>query len=308
MFNYLKKVSLSVILATLLIGNVAVAANNLNFKPVLIAPISAHSTKTISERETARDVTLAFYYYEDGPNKNLKKAKFWVEQGVKKQDKDSFFLLGMMHLRGDAAKKDMFLALDNLKEAAEQDHKQANEILGLIYYYGVDVEIDLDEAYMYLSEVGSEASPESKTILGKLYYNGDAVAQNYEEAFKYVSEAAQAKHPEAQAMLSVMYKKGQGVTRDLEKSYKWMMEAANKNIEARLLMGMKYESGEGVPVDLQEAYFYYYWAKDGAYPDKSKIPADNRFDKLINRLKPKMTSEQLNRAETLLKAKLSVRG
>lgn len=309
MLNVIKKMILPAALSSvfMLSSMSAYAANNLNFTPKLTIPVNEHSNKTIPEREAVRDITLAYYYYEEGSHRNLKKAKFWVDQGIKKKDKDSYFLLGMMYLKGDAIKKDPVMAIDNLKEAAELDHKQANEMLGLIYYYGVDVPIDLDETFMYLSEIADVASPESKTILGKLYYSGDGTAKDLNMAFKYINEAAIAKHPEAQAMLSVLYKKGQGTAVNLDESYKWLFLAVDKSLEARLLMGMKFESGEGVPVDLQEAYFYYSWAKDGAFPDKSNIPLDNRYDKMMRSLKPKMTKEQIDKAELMLRAKISVK-
>lgn len=279
------------------------SASSLNFTPKLIAPVNEHSKKSVKEREKARDYSLAFYYYADGKNKNLKKAKFWVEQGIKKNDKDSYFLLGMMHLKGDAAPKNSILAIDNLKEAAELNHKQANEMLGLIYYYGVDVPIDFDEVFMYLSEVGDVASPESKTILGKLYYNGDGTDKDYEKAFKYISEAAQANYPEAQAMLSILYRKGQGVNVDLDKSHEWLRKAANKNLEARLLMGMNYERGEYGKPDYKEAYHYYSWARDMAFPDKSKVPADSKSQKLLNNLMKKMSKDEISKAEVYSKAR-----
>lgn len=288
-------------------GSGVVYSSTLNFTPKLVAPQTEHSNKSVAQREKARDYSLAYYYYADGKNKNLKKAKFWVEQGIKKNDKDSFFLLGMMHLKGDAANKDSVLAIDNFKEAAELDHKQANEMLGLIYYYGVDVPIDFDEAYMYLSEVGDLASPESKTILGKLFYNGDGTEKDYDKAFKYISEAAQANYPEAQAMLSILYRKGQGVDVNLDKSHEWLVKAANKNIEARLLLGMSYERGEYGSPDLREAYHYYSWARDTAFPDKTKIPSDSKSQKLLNNLMKKMSKDEISKAEVYSSARRQVK-
>lgn len=294
-----KLVLASVISVCFSVGLASTAnATNLMFTPKLQAPVSPYADKTIAERESLKDFTLAYHYYDAGPNKNLKKAKFWVEQGIKKSDKDSHFLLGVMHFKGDAAKKDINLALDNLKEAAELDHKMANEMLGLIYYYGVDVPVDFHNAYIHLSEAGVGASAEAKMVLGKLLYAGDGVDKNYEEAFKYLAEAANSGHTDAQAMLSVMYRRGQGVAVNLDQSYRWLLLATEKSNDARILMGLKYEEGEGVPQDLGEAYFYYNWAKK----DGSKSS-----QKHIERIKSKVPADVMSKQETKLRAKLAVR-
>ncbi|MBM2829449.1 MAG: Sel1 domain protein repeat-containing protein [Gammaproteobacteria bacterium] len=90
-----------------------------------------------------------------------------------------------------------------------------------------------------------------------------------------------------------MYLKGLGTEKNYFEALNWFRKAAEQGVlEAQSNIGYIYENGFGVPKDIIRAYAWGSIALANGY-DAAKIP--------VNALKARMNSQQLNKANMLIK-------
>jgi hypothetical protein len=142
-------------------------------------------------------------------------------------------------------------------------------IIGLRWYeYG-----EYDIARKYWAPLAKDGDCDAEFSFGLLYFEGRAVSKSYEKATEWWTKAAKQGQPQAQNALGVMYAhveipysvfqcgRGCGVNKDLVMAYKWF--------------GLASESGS--PREESQA------------------------KKLLEKINPEMTQEQINMADVLIK-------
>jgi hypothetical protein len=142
-------------------------------------------------------------------------------------------------------------------------------IIGLRWYeYG-----EYDIARKYWEPLAKDGDCDAEFSFGLLYFEGRAVSNSYEKATQWWTKAANRGQPQAQNALGVMYAHGEipysvfqcgrgcGVNKDLVMAYKWF--------------GLASESGS--PREESQA------------------------KKLLEKINPEMTQEQINMADVLIK-------
>jgi len=129
--------------------------------------------------------------------------------------------------------------------------------------------------------------------LGVMYFDGKGVDRSYINAMKWYRQSAEKGYHLAQYAMGTMYEQAQGVKKDIVEAVKWYTMAADQGMmQAQQSLGVIYTTGEvGVPMDLVKAHLYFNLAS------KENSSAGSRRD----RLKPKMTPDQLAQAEKLFK-------
>lgn len=142
-------------------------------------------------------------------------------------------------------------------------------LIGLRWYeYG-----EYDIAHKYWAPLAKDGDCDAQFSLGLLYFEGRAVGRSYEKASEWWNKAANQGQPQAQVALGVMYAHGEipysvfqcgrgcGVKRDLVLAYKWL--------------GLAGESG---------------------FPRE-----ENQAQKLLGKISPEITPEQISEADELIK-------
>lgn len=142
-------------------------------------------------------------------------------------------------------------------------------IIGLRWYeYG-----EYDVARKYWEPLAEDGDCDAEFSFGLLYFEGRAVSKSYEKAREWWTKAANQGQPQAQAALGLMYAHGEipyspfrcgrgcGVSKDLVMAYKWL--------------GLASESGSS--------------------------REENQAKKLLEKINPEMTPEQITEAHGLIK-------
>jgi hypothetical protein len=142
-------------------------------------------------------------------------------------------------------------------------------IIGLRWYeYG-----EYDIAHKYWEPLAKDGDCDAEFSMGLLYFEGRAVTKSYEKGRQWWTKAADKGQPQARISLGVMYshteipyslfqcRRGCGVNRDLIAAYKWFVLAG----------------------------------------DSTSPREQNQAKKLLEKIKPEMTPEQISAAEGLIK-------
>jgi predicted small lipoprotein YifL len=131
--------------------------------------------------------------------------------------------------------------------------------------------------------------------LGVMYRTGQGVEQDFKEAVNWYRKAADQGDVEAQFTLGLMYDTGEGVEQDFKEAVKWYQNAADQGYaDAQYNLGVMYGMGNGVEQNYVTAYA---WASIAITNGEIKMAP--RFKSEF--LEPKMTPDQIAKAEELVK-------
>ena len=191
---------------------------------------------------------------------------------------------------GDAYKKGDFktAAEEFLKDAEKGDHR-AMYAIGSMYAVGRGVEQNYKEAFKWFSRAAKYGRADAQYKLGVMYDQGVGVEQNYNKAGKFYNQAAKSGYPLAQYKLGLLYSNGHGVKQNYIKAYAWLVVARLKL--KYVTSSVEDESIDDEPTDVEIASAQY--RKNIAGSSLESITDE------LEVLKNKMTSEQLDEANTL---------
>jgi Sel1 repeat len=117
-------------------------------------------------------------------------------------------------------------------------------------------------------------------------------------ASRYFYDAAGLGHAKAMNALGYMYQEGKGVTQDYKEAHTWFYKAIqNGSMDAAIHQGILFKKGLGSPVDLTIAYTNFAVAAQLADDEEQRGSAT----KLRDELEPKLTEDQISRANNLVK-------
>ena len=142
-------------------------------------------------------------------------------------------------------------------------------IIGLRWYqYG-----EYDIARKYWAPLGKDGDCDAQFGLGLLYFEGRAVSQSYEKAREWWDKAANQGQPQAQVALGLMYAHGE-------------------------IPYSVFQCGRGCGVakDLAIAYEWLSLASQSGFPRE-----ENQAKKLLDKIKPEMSPEQISEADELIR-------
>lgn len=208
------------------------------------------------------------YYYGEGVNQNLVKAKEWYdkfplenldfhhlsfEDIVVTKDTKAQYAVGMMFYYGNYVKKDFLKALEWFEKAAKQGNTDAQNMLGILHENGNGVKQDFLKARDWYLRAAINDNVFAQYNLGYMYYSGNEIETNYEEAFKWFEKSACHNYQYAQNMLGTLYKEGKGVAQDYLKAKEWYEKAGYFEL-AQYNLSLMYFYGTGVQRDYQKAY------------------------------------------------------
>jgi len=159
--------------------------------------------------------------------------------------------------------------------------------------FAADNKGDYPTAMKLYQSAAAGGVPYAMFNLGVMYFDGKGVERSYINAMKWYTMASEKGYAQAQYALGTMYEQGQGVKKNAPEAVKWYTAAGNQGLmPAQQNLGVIYTTGaEGVPMNLVQAHFWFNLAS------KENASAGSRRD----RLKAKMTPEQIAEAEKMFK-------
>lgn len=177
-----------------------------------------------------------------------------------------FIIVSMIFL---VACQDVKQIQDQLPNPVRDFTEKDPYIIGLRWYeYG-----EYDIARKYWESLAEDGDCDAQFSLGLLYFEGRAVSRSYEKARSWWTKAAKQAQPQAQVALGVMY--------------------SHSEIPYSFLQCGR---GCGASKDLIMAYKWFSLAGDSGSPRER-----NQAKKLLKKIKPEMTPEQISMADVLIK-------
>ena len=129
----------------------------------------------------------------------------------------------------------MFSTLYNF---AKRGHPEAMYIVGLTLFEGKVVQKNLFEAIDWIRNAAEFGNESAQLFLGNCFFTGNGVNLDYEKAFKLFKKASESKLPEAFLGLGNCFYHGKGTDKNLEKSirnYKKANELGLKGAQSQFI-------------------------------------------------------------------------
>lgn len=182
------------------------------------------------------------------------------------------YCVGLGYMFGYNGHKDVVLASQWLRKAADQNHAGAETTLGYNYEKGYGVPANPATALQWYRKAAAQGYPDGLFNLGRALQYGVGTAANSAEAAKYYREAAAHGSEEGAKALAQIgnsqqsqpaqdnFNQGAKLYRakDYAGAAKLFLNAANAgNALAQRQIGYQYEYGEGVPQNYAEAVRWY---------------------------------------------------
>lgn len=161
--------------------------------------------------------------FEDGNYKDAIKA--WLPLAVA-GDARAQFRMGKLYEQGLGIDKDLGIAADWFRRAAEQDFPRAAVRLGNLYRTGEGVDRDDAAAVEWYRKAALLGDPWARSSLGFMYEKGLGVARDDVQAVQLYIQAAEQDFPWAELMIGLRYHDGIGIPKDPMKAYRWINRAA----------------------------------------------------------------------------------
>jgi TPR repeat protein len=193
------------------------------------------------------------------------------------------------------------------RKAAEQGYANAQLDLAQCYGNGQGVPMDQGEALKWYRKAAEQGDAHTQVQFGWCYIRGGVglpkpgkgVPLDGTEAAKWFRKAAEQGDPEGQGMLGWCYSKGTGVPLDYTKAVEWsLLSAEQGGTNAQTLLADFYAEGRGVAKDYVKAYMWYK-IRDLIIDARIRPIVIHKEDTTLDKLKSKMTPEQIAEAERL---------
>ena len=200
-------------------------------------------------------------------------------------DLNGQYLLGLCYATGRGVEKNLVVAVELIRKAAEKGSVHAECALGVHYEHGIGVTKDLDEAIRWYIKAAAKGDDYAQNRLGDAYLRGEGVPKSHSTAMQFYRQSAEQGNAEAQFNLGnqlCVHDSRQTVTVVGGKvPYKveiddlayfggstpscggtfWYRQAAERgHTKAQCELGRAYENGHGVAIDHAESAKWYHKA------------------------------------------------
>ena len=181
-------------------------------------------------------------YGTGGIEINYEEALLWCRKsGLENHNTDGLANLAYMYINGLGIKKNVSMAIDYYKNAANKGSIPAQISLGRVYSTGKDLTPDYEEALYWFSKASSQHNALAQFYLAQMYEYGTGVEKNPQKAFELYQESANSGEPQSQYMLGRWYQYSTDPKLDL--AAKWYHKAAKQNnTDAMMAIAEMYRS------------------------------------------------------------------
>ena len=212
--------------------------------------------KAIKYFTLSSDLGLSSSQYKLGriyhKNNNLNESIKYFLKASRQDNIDSYFMLGFIYYNN---LKNISIAIEYFKVAADKGHAQASSYLGSIYY----VNNELKLAFYYISKAAEKKNKIALYNVGLIYYKGEIVPKNINKAIYYFTEASEQGHVEAMFYLGYIYEEEIGLSNgNIDKCLSYYIKASFNNCaKAQHNLGLLYYNGIYTSKDIHKSIFYF---------------------------------------------------
>jgi TPR repeat protein len=125
-----------------------------------------------------------------------------------------------------------------MREFKAEGSSSADFAIGLMHYKGQGAKRDLRQAATYFTKAAEEGHAGAQYNLGLMCANGQGVTKDFREAARWYGLAAEQGYDKAQYNLGIMYSRGDGVEKDRRRAVHWLVKSARQG-NPRALKSLK---------------------------------------------------------------------
>ncbi len=183
--------------------------------------------------------------------------------------------LGLCYVNGDGTAKNLTLAEEWLRKAADAGVEEAIGFLKDVFDKPNYEDLTIND----LKEISQNGDPDAMAELGRRYYIGKNVKKNIKEAIKWYRKAAEFGHTKAIKEVGMLLY----FNHEYAESITWLQKGAEMgSAECMGFLGNCYYYGSGVKSNLKEALMWYKKSKEHETDDDSHPLVDDCIE-LIER-------------------------
>lgn len=245
-----------------------------------------------------------FYFRDQGGVQDLGTAIKNFEESAAKGARTGQYNLALAYFDGKGVPEDRPQAIKLWRQSAKQGFHPAMNWLGTAYDRGWGVQQDPKKALEWYIRAHEAGSVDALNNLGVAFRDGVGVNKDLARAEAFFHKADRRGHIMAAVNLAAKLE-ASGYSFDDKRSFKFYMKSANRGLaHAQAKVAQFYEAGTGVEENLVNAYMWYSLSKTGNMGQAQSIDsygaarAGLLADRGINRLKTKLTAQQIETAET----------
>ena len=170
----------------------------------------------------------ALNLYGTGIPVNYDEAFFWCRKsGLDNHNTDGLTNLAYMYINGFGTDKNIPIAIDYYKTAANKGSTSAQISLGRAYSTGKDLDLNYEEAFYWMSKAAEKQNPLAIYYLAQMYEYGNGVEKDPAKAFELYSKSAELGDNLAQYTLGRWYQFSAEPNPDM--AAKWYHKSAKQN-------------------------------------------------------------------------------
>ena len=218
---------------------------------------------------------LIYAFGNEEIRKEFFTARHWYTLSARQGNEEAYYNLGVLYLN-EKMLNYRAAALENFLKGAELGHIASYANVGAIYMVeGDGVHKDMRLAVQHTKIAADAGNAVAANNMGELYVRGIGVLQNYEKAAEYFRIAADKGSGKGMDNLAALYVDGTGVPVNYPEALKLLQSAVDKGVpSAAFKMGMMYFQGLGVPKSVSESLKWFSNAADGGDPDGQNAMCD----------------------------------
>ncbi len=218
---------------------------------------------------------LIYAFGNEEIRKEFFTARHWYTLSARQGNEEAYYNLGVLYLN-EKMLNYRAAALENFLKGAELGHIASHANVGAIYMVeGDGVHKDMRLAVQHTKIAADAGNAVAANNMGELYVRGIGVLQNYEKAAEYFRIAADKGSGKGMDNLAALYVDGTGVPVNYPEALKLLQSAVDKGVpSAAFKMGMMYFQGLGVPKSVSESLKWFSNAADGGDPDGQNAMCD----------------------------------
>lgn len=183
-------------------------------------------------------------------------AQEWLSKAAQRGNQCGEFFLGTMYHDGQGVSKNLPVAAEWYRKAAEQSgrwrglaEKNLAEIADA-FESGEGVKQDYAQAAKWHRVLAEWGIPKSQFRLGLVYAEGVGVPKDEKVSGEWFQKAADQGYPEAESIVGLGYLE----KKNYSEAAKWLEKAANQGVpEAQLQLAYMYTNGQGLKQDDAES-------------------------------------------------------
>ena len=222
---------------------------------------------------------------------DARQAAGWYWQAIEHDIPEAMNNLAKLHTEGRGVEQDHHLAANLYAKAANLNLVDAQYNLAVAFYRGLGLAQNAEQSFVWMLRAAEAGHVRAQYDVGGFFIGGVGTTDDPSEAAYWYTEATAQGDAAATYALGYLHYRGSGVAQDYARAFTLINQAAKAGVvQAQNQLGVMMAKGEGADRDPIAAYQWFRIAS---------LMGDDAAGRNLDRLKPRLTAQQIEKAEAL---------